>query len=461
MAFTVQNCCFLIAGAVLGTLLRAALPHLLRLFPFRSLAFLARGVNQRCRPGARPWAPLEELPLEILEQVLFHCHADDVARVALASPRLAYLTRRYRWSKVSVQAGEPYYSFREWSLQAAMTGTQSLRSLQIVIPGLDITFPLCRELRRDFSDFVRQVAFPSRWSPESLAFLAVVAGLAPASAHTVVLGSSTNERSWWSTLQRVWVPSTMDAMIARARVLRFVNATRGGLHFALSRRVSGTIVRVSEVVHTVEIKHTTDSPEWHTGEDWSDLGWGSVAGPEAEVDTRVKAKALHVDMANGVLRLLQHLYFPCLTVLVFDLGYFRQGEWDVISRLLRDSASTLTELGFFVSRLGNSGLAGHCSIDDLPLLQAVRTDWKALAYLPDLQTRTRAGVVEMFVDGYFATIATTDDVNAACRVLRGGHWGRITFFDTPFLRCSDNEDFRRRRHADLMEMLQIRDLSFD
>lgn len=320
------------------------------------------------------------------------------------------------------------------------------------------------ELRRDFCDFVREVAFPSRWSPESLAFLAVVAGLAPENARTVVLGSTTNERSWWSTLQRNWVPSTMDAMVARARVLRFVNATRSGLHFALSRRVPGTTVCVSEIVRTVEIKHTSESPEWQSGEDWSDMGWGAVAGPEAEVDTRVKAETLHVDIRSGVLSLLQHLYFPSLAVLVLDLGHFRHGEWDVMSRLLRDSASTLTELGFFASRVTSmcfctrwcSGLIfcrlyldlgtwGRCSIDDLPHLQVVRTDWKALVYLPDVQTHTRAGVVDIFVDGYFASIVTSEDVTAACRILRGGHWRRITFLDTPFLRCPGTRIFTRTR----------------
>ncbi|KAL1684316.1 hypothetical protein GGG16DRAFT_68474 [Schizophyllum commune] len=264
-----------------------------------------------------------------------------------------------------------------------------------------------------------------------------------------------------STLQRNWVPSTMDAMVARARVLRFVNATRSGLHFALSRRVPGTTVCVSEIVRTVEIKHTSESPEWQSGEDWSDMGWGAVAGPEAEVDTRVKAETLHVDIRSGVLSLLQHLYFPSLAVLVLDLGHFRQGEWDVMSRLLRDSASTLTELGFFASRVINLGTWGRCSIDDLPHLQVVRTDWKALVYLPDVHTNTRAGVVDIFVDGYFASIVTSEDVTAACRILRGGHWRRITFLDTPFLRCPDNEDLRSCRHSELMEVLQIDDLRFD
>ncbi|KAL1673019.1 hypothetical protein EV122DRAFT_283424 [Schizophyllum commune] len=156
MAPTIQNCCFLITGAVLGALIPSTVPYILELLPFGSLGSLVVGIKRRYRATPRPWAPLENLPLEVLEQVLFYCHADDVARVALTSPRLAYLTRRYRWNKVTIKAGEPYYSFREWSLQAAMTGTKSLRSLQIVIPGLDITFPLCQELRRDFCDFVRE-----------------------------------------------------------------------------------------------------------------------------------------------------------------------------------------------------------------------------------------------------------------------------------------------------------------
>ena len=164
MAPTIQNCCFLITGAVLGALIPSTVPYILELLPFGSLGSLVVGIKQLYRATPCPWVPLENLPLEVLEQVLFYCHADDVARVALTSPRLAYLTRRYRWNKVTIKAGEPYYSFREWSLQAAMTGTQSevdvigekyhltvstgLRSLQIVIPGLDITFPLCRELSR-------------------------------------------------------------------------------------------------------------------------------------------------------------------------------------------------------------------------------------------------------------------------------------------------------------------------
>ena len=125
MAPYIRDCCLLMTGALVATLVPAVLPFFLDAFPYRSLASLAQSLRHGSFARARPVSRLEELPLEILEQVLSYCHADDVSRIALTSPRLAYLTRRYRWTKLSIRPGEAYYNLREWSLQSAMAGTQS------------------------------------------------------------------------------------------------------------------------------------------------------------------------------------------------------------------------------------------------------------------------------------------------------------------------------------------------
>ncbi|KAL1711863.1 hypothetical protein EV715DRAFT_214730 [Schizophyllum commune] len=460
MAPYIRDCCLLMTGALVATLVPAVLPFFLDAFPYRSLASLAQSLRHGSFARARPVSRLEELPLEILEQVLSYCHADDVSRIALTSPRLAYLTRRYRWTKLSIRPGEAYYNLREWSLQSAMAGTQSLRSLQVIIPGLDVTVPIPNDLRQAFSDSVRELVFPPRWTPETVAFLTVVAGLTPHSIRTLVIGSSSNEDKWWSTLQRIWVPSTMNPILARARVLRFVNATKEGLHFVLLKKLRDNTAHLSDFVDAIEIKQTSTSSEWHSGEDWSDLGWGAVAEPKVEVDMRVKTSSLHVDLTGSISHLLYHLHFPSLTVLVFEIGHMREREWDVVSRLLKDCAPTLRELAFLAGTHTNLATWAYYSIDALPSLQVVRAHWKVIAYLPDLRAWTRPGAVEVFVEDYFATIATAGEMKTAREFLCSGHWHRITFLETAFLRNPDNKDLRSRRRAHLMDALQEHDIHF-
>ena len=203
---------------------------------------------------------------------------------------------------------------------------------------------------------MRTLILPTRWTQGAAAFLKVVAAMKPNGVRTLVLGGRNHQQAWYAQLWQAWVPATMDPLLKCVDTLVFHEPTQEGMHFIFRRRPTGDGPALAETVRTVKILPGLVDAEEQPPNAWHDLWWGQgMAGDDAlggeDDELLLSATALHINISVGIRGVLTGLHLAHLESLTIEMESIYGDDWEVVDRLLAESAGTLVWLRVMAKEL--------------------------------------------------------------------------------------------------------------
>ncbi|KAL1749527.1 hypothetical protein FB107DRAFT_294936 [Schizophyllum commune] len=368
---------------------------------------------------------LECLPTELIEHTIhFLVNPDDVTNIARASKRLRNAVRSLTWRTIAVNQ-HTYFQLREWLLWGVKIEVDRCVAMGAQHWPPAHTAEGC--VQDDFTRYLRTLVLPERWTTETEAFVKVLAAIGPRQLRALVLGKDAGS-GWYTRLQEMWTPGTMDAMLASVTHITFWNASQKGLHFVLNRVPPTVGNAMHSRVKTLEIRKDARTNFWSDPE--------SPGEPDEET-LSVSAAALDIDLCPGIMSRIEHLCFPFLSTLTLRTGMTFRGEWQIVQRLLMDSAPSLRVLRLYM--WDNGGEADMETLLDgpdtfegfisctLPELSRVVVQWTVINQLQGFSDLVGMGQVELVVDKYDANVAGNAEFDLATPVLPQTHWKKIIF----------------------------------
>ena len=178
----------------------------------------------------------------------------------------------------------------------------------------------------------------------------------PSGVRTLVLGGRNHQQAWYAQLWQAWVPATMDPLLKCVDTLVFHEPTQEGMHFIFRRRPTGDGPALAETVRTVKILPGLVDAEEQPPNAWHDIWWDQgMAGDDAlggeDDELLLSATALHINISVGIRGVMTGLHLAHLESLTIEMESIYGDDWEVVDRLLAESAGTLVRLRVMAKEL--------------------------------------------------------------------------------------------------------------